>query len=135
MVSKSRQDDKGYTGDDGGDENGEFHHSGGCALGNASSGPRMVSGPSSSNSEASICSQVASHGKSQGGLGTSFAANVSAPYVGARPPVVVVRVDGVKPPDRHIRSPSGTLADGTPPVDKEKPHPKAVPVADGVAPP
>ncbi len=46
--------------------------------------------------------------------------------------MVIVQVDGVKPPDRHIRSPSEALADGTPPVDNEKPHPKAVPVADGV---
>ena len=47
------------------------------------------------------------------------------PCVGARPPVVIVRVDGVKPPDRHIRSRSGSLVDGTPLVDNEKP-PKAV---------
>ncbi len=40
--------------------------------------PRMVSGPSSSNSESSIRVQVTSHGKSQGGLGTSLAADLSA---------------------------------------------------------
>ncbi len=39
----------------------------------------MVSGPFSSNSESSIRVQVTRHGKSQGGLGTSFAADVSAP--------------------------------------------------------
>jgi hypothetical protein len=47
--------------------------------------------------------------------------------------VAIVRVDGVKPPDSHIRSPSGSLDDGTPPVDNEKPHPKSVRIADGIA--
>ena len=59
--TSSRGGDNVKTDDDGGGEWENCHQSGGGTFDNASSGPRMVSGPSSSNSEASIRVQVASH--------------------------------------------------------------------------
>ena len=60
-VARFRDRTPDWTDDDGGGEWENRHQSGGGTFDDASSGPRVVSGPSSSNSEASIRLQVASH--------------------------------------------------------------------------